>query len=360
MKQNNQAANDQGFITGKKQWLFGILFVAIAAMSIFAVAAQSRDFSLKDFGSYIGQASAPWLIAAVLSMLCFIIFEALALKVLCHALGHKRKFRQVYGYAVADIYLSSITPSATGGQPASAYFMIKDGMDGMKTTAILIANLCLYTLAIVVIGIVCFVLRFDIFLQYETLPRIMVLAGFFMQLGLLVFFFMLLRHERFLHRMCSAVLRFLCKIRILKRLEERQAKLDAYMENYRAHSKLITAHPKAMLLCFLCNFFQRSCQIAVTMFVFAATAGKGFLESAELWFRQGYASIGATCLPMPGSMGISDYMMLDSFKKIMTESQAVNLQLLSRSISFYSCVIICGVSTLLYYCVVKKRGARKC
>lgn len=360
MKQDNQnAAPEQSALSGKKQWLFVVLFVVIAAMSIFAVAMQSREFSLKDFGSFIGQASAPWLLAAILSMLGFIFFEALALKVLCGALGHKRRLHQVYCYATADIYLSSITPSATGGQPASAYFMVKDGLDGMKTTAILIANLSLYTLAIVVIGVLCLVFRFDIFLLYGTLPKIMIVCGLLMQVGLLIFFFLVLKHDRLLHRMCSAVLRFLCKIKILKKLDKRQAKLDAYMDNYRTHAKLITAHPKALLLAFICNFIQRACQIAVTMFVYAATAGKGFWQTVDLWFRQGFANIGATSLPVPGSMGISDYMMLNSFRPIMSEAQAVNLELLSRSISFYSCVIICGISTLVCYIVIKKRGAHK-
>lgn len=344
-------------MSAKKQWLFIGLSVAIAAMSIFAVAMQSREFSLGDFGAYIQQACAPWLAVAVMSMLGFIIFEALALKVLCGALGHKRTLRQVYSYATADIYLSAITPSATGGQPASAYFMMKDGLDGMKTTAILVANLVMYTLSIVVIGALCLVLRFDIFLEYGTLPRIMIVAGFTMQIGLLIFFFMLLKHDRLLHRICSAVLRLLHKLHLLKKLEQRQAKLDAYMDRYRAHSKLITGHTKALVLCFICNFLQRASQIAVTMFVFAATAGRGFWETVELWFRQGFASIGATSLPLPGSMGVSDYMMLDSFRKVMTEREAVNLELLSRSISFYSCVIICGICALIHYLVIRKRGA---
>lgn len=354
--EQNIPKRDSSPVGGKRQWLMILLFFVIAAVSIWAVSAQSREFSLGDFMEYIREASLPWLLAAVLSMLGFIFFEALALLTLSKAMGKQRTLWQGCTYAAADIYFSAITPSATGGQPASAYFMIKDGTNGMRSTAILIANLCMYTLAIVVISAITLVFRFDIFLQFGTLSQILIVVGFVVQLGLLFFFFLVLRQKNLLRRMCSGVLSFLCKLRILKNREARQAKLDAYMERYHRHSQLITEHPKAMFQCFLYNFLQRLSQIAVTMFVFAATAGKGLAGGLELLFRQIYVVMGANCLPVPGAMGVSDYMMLDGFRSIMEESQAVNLELLSRSLSFYCCVIICGVITLVQYLRVKKRG----
>ncbi len=346
-------------LNDKKQWLFMALFAVVAVFSVWAVVAQSQEFSISDFSDYVQHASVPWLIVALLSMLGFIFFEGVALLILCRAFGYRQSLWRGHIYSASDIYFSAITPSATGGQPASAYFMIKDGMNGMMVTAILIANLCMYTLAIIVIGLVCLILRFDIFLEYSLPSQILIVFGFLAQVVLLVFFFMVLRHEQLLHRMCSAVLRFLCRIRVLKNLEAKEKKLDAYMDKYRRHSKMITEHPKALFFCFVFNLLQRVSQIAVTMFVYAATTGKNLLEALELWFWQGYVVLGTNCVPIPGAMGVSDYMMLDGFRNIMPESQAVNLELLSRSFSFYSCVIICGISVLIQYCVVKKRGKLK-
>ena len=57
--------------TGKKSWLFTLLFVLIAAMTFWAVTAQIKDFSFSDFAAYIGGANPAWLIAAVACMLGF-------------------------------------------------------------------------------------------------------------------------------------------------------------------------------------------------------------------------------------------------------------------------------------------------
>ena len=106
-------------ITDKKQWLFVVLFIFIAIVSVWAVVMQSRDFSLQSFVEYAKNASLPWLFAALLSMLGFIFFEAAAILVLCRAFGYPKSLKHGYIYSASDIYFSAITPSATGGQPAS-------------------------------------------------------------------------------------------------------------------------------------------------------------------------------------------------------------------------------------------------
>jgi uncharacterized membrane protein YbhN (UPF0104 family) len=206
----------------------------------------------------------------------------------------------------------------------------------------------MYTLSVVIISVISLVFRLDIFLQVSAVSQILVVVGAMLQVGLLVFFFLVLKHEKLLHNMCSGVLRFLAKLRILKFLDEKQRQLDAYMDNYRVQAKMITEHPKAMMRCFLLNFLQRSCQIAVTMFVYMATAGKTLGDMLELWFRQSYVVMGSNSIPIPGAMGISDYMLVSAFSAIgFTSAQALNLNLASRGVSFYLSVILCGLSMVI-------------
>lgn len=343
----------------RKNWFWSILFVVIALGSILAVILQSRSFSLSDFFAYIKGASPLWIGVSFASMFAYILFEALALLIICRAFGYRTKLSHGYIYSASDIYFSAITPSATGGQPASAYFMMRDGMSGMMVTTALLVNLCMYTLSIVVIGILCFSLRFNLFLNYSFLSQILIAVGMLIQIGLAVFFSMLLLKEKLLHKICSCVLFFLHKIRILKSIETKQKKLDGYMENYRQYSLIISKHKKTLWFVFIFNFFQRLIQLAITTFVYMATTGCQFSKAIDLLFFQGYSVLGANCMPIPGGIGISDYLMLDGFCSVMGESQAVNLELLSRSLSFYFCVIICGVSVLIRYLILKKRGNNK-
>ena len=58
-------------------------------------------------------------------------------------------------------------------------------------------------------------------------------------------------------------------------------------------------------------------------------------------------------------MGAADYLMLDGFGSLMSKSDAVLLELLSRSLSFYACVLICGTVTLFSFLYVYRHRKEK-
>ena len=73
---------------------------------------------------------------------------------------------------------------------------------------------------------------------------------------------------------------------------------------------------------------------------------------------QSFVVLGAYCVPIPGAMGVTDYLMLDGFNTILDSSLAVNLELLARAMSFYTCIFVCGFAVLFKY-LVMKRSSKK-
>ena len=69
-------------------------------------------------------------------------------------------------------------------------------------------------------------------------------------------------------------------------------------------------------------------------------------QGADLWFIQAYAQIGSNCIPIPGGMGAADYLMLDGYQMLFDADFAYELQIVSRSVSFYICTIASGLITL--------------
>ena len=328
--------------------MWSVLFVLIAAATIWAVLSQSRSFSLRSFLSYASGASKPWLAMALLSMLGFIVFEGEALVVICRAFGCPVSRGRAFVYSASDIYVSAITPSASGGQPACAWFMIKDGIPGMVAAIALLANLSMYALSILVLGLITLLVRPGVFLSFGLLSRVLVISGYLVQSALAAFFVMLLLKGDLLHNICRTALHFLCKIRVLKQEEEKQRGLDRRMEEYAAHARMIKEHKRAMVKAFFFNMLQRASVISVPFFVFLASGGEP-ARSGDIWAVQCYTVIGSNAVPIPGAMGVSDYIMLDGFGKVISFQNAVNFELLSRSLSFYVCVALCGITALIKY-----------
>ena len=342
----------------KKQLAWSLVFVVIAAASVWAVASQSRGFSLAAFGEFIRGASLPWLAAAILCMLIYIYAEGAALNCICASFSCRRRRRDGFVYASADIYFSAITPSATGGQPASAYFMIQDGIPGPTATVALLVNLCMYTLSIIFIGAFCFIVRPNIYASFSLAPRLLILLGCVVQVGLVVIFAMLLRHEKWVERLGSGVIRLLTALHLVRHPEARREKLKMQIQHYKQDVALVFGRWGMLAKALALNILQRAAFITVAMLAYRAMGGRG-AGMLDIWAVQGFAILGYNTIPIPGAIGVADYLILDGFKQLMDGATAVNLELVSRGLSFYSSILICGITILTQYIYRRRAGKYK-
>ena len=98
---------------------------------------------------------------------------------------------------------------------------------------------------------------------------------------------------------------------------------------------------------------QRICQIGVIVFVFLATGGQ-LQDVLSIFSIETFVIMGAYSAPLPGAVGVTDYLMINGFQKIMSPLSAINLELFSRGLSFYFCIIICGIAVIIKYFLIKR------
>lgn len=342
----------------RKKILWMVISLILAGLSIFAVVSQSKSFSIKTFYNDINNAHTGWIILAVVCMIGFIVFEALALKCIIKGITGKSNFLQSFLYSSSDIYFSAITPSATGGQPASAFFMMKDGIPGPIVTVSLIINLIMYTLALVTIGIVTVIIRPTIIGNFSFVSRIIILAGLLVLIGLAILFFLLLMKERIVYSMADKAIRLAGKLHLIRHVDRKLDKLHKTMSDY--HETVRIAHGKIDMLikAFVFNLLQRLSIMSVSVIVFIATGG-AFSQAIDVWSIQSFTTIGSNCVPIPGAMGVADYLMIDGFSSLPEIASPANLELFSRSLSFYSLIIFSAIITLAGYLDQRRRLKNK-
>ena len=102
------------------------------------------------------------------------------------------------------------------------------------------------------------------------------------------------------------------------------------------------------------NFLQRSLQICVSVMIFLAGGGSA-AKAVDIWATHAFAVIGSNCIPVPGAMGVIDYLLLDGMKNLMNEQDATSLELASRGLSFYICVLMCVVIVGIGYFSLNRR-----
>ena len=277
---------------------------------------------------------------AVICMICFIVFEGLAILCVLKAFGHKREVHKGVIYSAADIYFSAITPSATGGQPACAFFMMADGVPAAVSAITLLLNLVMYTFSLMAIGVIAVILRPSIFIHFTTFSRILIIIGYLILIMLSIFMILLIKREDWVHGIGSFLIRILSKIRIIRNTEKFEKKLDKITNEYRDCAEMIDGHRNMLVKCFLLNFFQRVLQICVSSMIFLARGGAAS-EAVSVWVTHAFSVIGSSVIPVPGAIGVIDYLLIDGMKDLMDEASAASLELASRGISFYICVLAC-------------------
>ena len=330
----------------KRRNLWPLFSLLLAIGSIWAVVAQSGKWSLQDMLESLREANPLYLTAAVLCAAMFVVMEGLAVRRLLKSVGiGKSRLRGVL-YSAADVYFSAITPSATGGQPASAFFMIADGVPAGTATVVLMSNLILYTLAMLVTGTACAVFGWRRLFGFQLVSKLLIGAGFAVLAGLsLLFLLMLVRGDKAFSVM-RKLFDWLGRIGWIRRKQSKLQRLDSIQSDFESCVSLMRGKTKGLLLAFLCNLGQRVSQIAVPVFFYLALGGRA-ARAGSVFAAQCFATIGYSIVPIPGAMGVADYLMLDAFSELVGSEEAVRLEMLSRGLSFYLCVLASALITAL-------------
>lgn len=335
----------------KKKLLWAVFSLCLSILTIHALFYNS-GLSIAELSKDIKEASPVWLIPACLCMLGFIFFEGRALVLILRTLGYPAKKRRGFLYAAADIYFSSITPSASGGQPASAYFMRKDGISGVAATVSLILNLTMYTLAIITLGVLSIIFFPGVFANYDLPCKVMILIGIAMMLALTVFFILLLKNQAIILKVGNLIISVIKKIRFYAAAERAKNRLDTMIQNYNNCVQTVSGKKGLLAKTYLLNLAQRTSQIMVTVFCHYAMRGS-FKQGPRVFAVQTYTVMGSNFIPVPGAVGISEYLMYYGHSALLGQDGAYSLAILSRGISFYTCSAISILTVLLGYIFIR-------
>lgn len=348
----------KGLSKRARKQIVNILFLLLLiGVTLFILFRSNREINFRSLKEFVGNCNPALLVLAFACMLLFIAFEGFSLHLISRKLGYKNKLLSSMAYSSADIYYSAITPSASGGQPASAYYMVKDGIDVGATTFTLVFNLIAYTAATLIIGASAFILRPHMFSQFGFFTKFLVVAGMVVQSLLLGFFIACMRCHKAVLKCGNGLISLLMRIKIVKNGEKWRKKLSDEVEKYRVSFQEIKKHRALFLQVLLLNVAQRVSQALVTCLVCAA-AGEGALF-AEIFAMQAFVLIGYSSVPLPGGVGAFEYLYLHIYGLRFEKIFILSAMMVTRMISYYICIAVSGAFTLSYHFALLRRKGKK-
>lgn len=330
----------------KKKVPWMIAFLLIAGLSIWAVMTQTRSFSFPVLILQLKECNKFYMLLAVASMFGYILFEGLSVTALIKGLTGKDRHKEAVVYSAADAYFSAITPSATGGQPATAFFMIKDGIDPASTTVILLINLIMYTYAMLAAGIPAILLEMDYFMSYTWTWRIFVLVGCVVQVALSIGYWMVLKHEKIVEAIVKFFIVIAEKLHLIHNGDQMRKRTDHHLKQFKECSAAIKGKRRLLVNSFIFNLLQRLSHSFVAVFVYLSMGGK-LRYAFRAWGINIMCTVGYSGVPIPGAMGVADYLLLQGFDMLPDVANPANFEFVCRGLSFY---VMVAVSVVIIIC----------
>lgn len=330
------------FMNKKNNWLGTCILTCLIVITGYVII---KECSLNQLMEVLRNANGVWVLLGFFLMIGFVSCEAAIIRSLLRCFGRKVGLVRSMAYAMVGFYFSSVTPSATGGQPMQAFYMKRDDIPLAHSTFTLMVITSFYQLAILVTGLVAYLC------SYQWLTGTMHFIGLVlfpeMAVNLLAAAALLLMifEPAVAERAGLAIIRCLKWLHLLKKGAVWQEKLHNSIAEYREGKEYFKKHPAIMVKTAVLTLLQVSCLYLVP---FCACKALGTTVSIpSIMIRQALLSLAVTAVPLPGSVGASEGIFAVLYRHLIPPEMLMPVLVLSRGISFYGFLVVSGISVLV-------------
>ena len=320
----------------KKKTIINFLIYVLLFGATYYVIFRKQDMSVLI--SNFKNTNVIYILIAFGMMILFYLLEALNVRNLLRSFGEKTSLKRTFNSTLIGAFYSAITPASTGGQPMEIYYMHKEGISVSDATLALLIELCCYQIVTITLGIIGAILHFSLIKNGLLL---LFIVGTLL-CGLLLFIMLVgIFSKTLTSKLINLSIRIM-KFFKIKNIEEKESKIRAELNKYHSSSEYIKSHKFLFVKSIFIVFLQMISLYSVTYFVYRAL---GFSEYSlvEIVLMQSMFHSTVSSIPLPGTIGISEFVFVKMFKNVFSENVVGSAMLLSRGISFYFTFIVSAV-----------------
>lgn len=335
-----------------KKYIFNVLFliVLIAGTAYFLL----KDQEISDIVKYIKQCNPFYILLGFLFVMIFVSFESVIIHYLMKTLSCAISFIHCLKYSFIGFFVSAITPSATGGQPAQLYYMNSDGISVAVSSIVLMVVTIAYKAVLLVLAGIMFVFEYGFVMDHISNIIVILIFGIVVNVFTIGFLLFIIFKQSFAKRVIGNIILFLGKHRIIKNYSNTLRKVIKSINKYEDSANYLRTHRLVFFNVFTITLFQRLALFAITWAVYKAFGLTGF-SAFEIITLQLIISLAVDNLPLPGGMGASEGIFMIFFQEIFTAAYITAGLLLSRFLSYYVIIILGGLVTAFAQFTKKKR-----
>ena len=328
----------------------GVLLLMIAGTMFFLLKDQEMDQLLESMKS----ANVLWLLVGLCCMLVFICMESVIIHYLMNSLRHPISIMHCIKYSFIGFFISAITPSSTGGQPAQIYYMKQDGISVSISSLVLMVVTATYKGALLLIAIVMLAFQFDFVINHIKGIEFIMIYGIIINIFMIVALLVIIFKQSLAKKMTGKCLLFLGKHKLIKHPDDKLRSLLKSISKYDKSAAFLKANKLLVFNALLMTIVQRVAYFFVTYAIYRSFGLKG-CSAFEIITLQLIITMSVDNLPWPGGMGVNEGIFLVFFTEIFTTSFVTAGLMLTRGLNYYFIILSGGIIMALAKLLRRKK-----
>lgn len=339
----------------KSRTIWKVIYIAATLLIIVGIAFIDPNF--KDIFTVIPQMEFVWIAAALGLILLYWFSDGLILNHVTSYVHRRESIWHSFKVGVIGLYYGALTPFATGGQPVQVVYMKRDGIPVGTSTCIVCIKFFLYELALCsffVIGMI-----FEGANLYQNFNEVFwfTLLGFVINLTGLIIMLLSLTHKTFIFRLVNGTIRLLAKIHLIKRPDEKIAKVETTLNDFILASKYMRQHKGKVVVSYFLTLLNFTLLFAIPYCIYVAF-GHSQESFTTLLFMESFLYLAVAFFPLPGAAGASEGGFYLFFSSYFTKVPVFLPMVIWRFLTYYL-VILVGCLVVVFDEIVNMRKNRK-
>ncbi|MFD3155701.1 YbhN family protein [Haloimpatiens sp. FM7330] len=327
-------------IKGNRKYIWNLIIMFILMLGTFYLLLKGNDIRL--FIKTIKSINPIYVTLGFIMMFVFVLCESINIRILLNSLGNKISFWRGLKYSFVGFYFSSITPSASGGQPMQVYYMKKDKINISVSSLILLIVVAIYQIVMVIYVGILYFCKFSFLSDKIGNMKPFIIYGFTINSILVCIMLIIIFSNKLAEIIVNLFLKIGIKLRIVKNKKKYEEKINSHIKEYRDGAKHIKNNPIILIKICAITIIQLTALFIIPYFIYKAF-GLNEYGVIDVMTIQGVLTIAVSSLPLPGAVGASESGFVTMFKILFSSKLVLPAMLVSRMVSFYLFLAISGV-----------------
>lgn len=281
-----------------------------------------------------------FIVICILFMVGYWLCEAGTVHIMLKELHPKMRFWNTWQVTIIGQYFNCITPSASGGQPMQAYYLVKFGVPLGSAMTALLSRFIVYQFTLTIYSIFTLIVGFSEFGDDLNKKGLMffVLIGFVINTAVIVFLIGIAVWKNGTLKVANWLISFLTKIRICKNPMKWRVYISREVNKFHKNFNFLKKNIGIIIKSFILNFIQLTLFLSISYMLYL---GFGMREASLLQIisYQAYVLMISSFIPLPGAMGGAELGYTGFFGDIFGAYTGVST-MLWRIFTFYLPIIV--------------------